>query len=179
LDVLIANAGILGDMQASSSKGMLTALTAAAATAQQQERRPPMPVLCAMFRIFWYDLFCVDDGSSSSNSRNTNHHVVVLFLSRDASLLSAVYHLCVVCALPSWSTLLQFEQKPNELCEDNWRNIFATNVDGVFHTVRAAYPLLKQSKHSKVVITSSIAGEEDHCKKRQLVLQQCPCLGEL
>lgn len=48
-------------------------------------------------------------------------------------------------------------QKPHELSEDNWRNIFATNVDGVFHTVRAAYPLLKQSKHSKVVITSSIA----------------------
>jgi NAD(P)-dependent dehydrogenase (short-subunit alcohol dehydrogenase family) len=50
------------------------------------------------------------------------------------------------------------KQKPSELSEDNWRNIFATNVDGVFHTVRAAYPLLKQSKHSKVVITSSIAG---------------------
>jgi hypothetical protein len=105
-------------------------------------------------------LFCVDDGSSSSNSINTNQHVIVLFLSRDASLLSAVAHLRVVCALPSCSTWLQFEQKPNELCEDNWRNIFATNVDGVFHTVRAAYPLLKQSKHSKVVITSSIAGED-------------------
>jgi 3-oxoacyl-[acyl-carrier protein] reductase len=50
-------------------------------------------------------------------------------------------------------------QQPQDTSEDNWRNIFATNVDGVFHTVRAAYPLLKRSKHGKVVITSSIGGE--------------------
>jgi NAD(P)-dependent dehydrogenase (short-subunit alcohol dehydrogenase family) len=50
-------------------------------------------------------------------------------------------------------------QLPQDTSEDNWRNIFATNVDGVFHTVRAAYPLLKRSKQGKVVITSSIGGE--------------------
>lgn len=49
-------------------------------------------------------------------------------------------------------------KKPHETCEENWHDIFATNVDGVFHTARSAYPLLKRSKHSKVVITSSIAG---------------------
>jgi NAD(P)-dependent dehydrogenase (short-subunit alcohol dehydrogenase family) len=118
-------------------------------------------------------------------------------------------------------------QRPEEVDEDNWRNIFATNVvcwigrrsrsrdaadphseprpwtrllfrpqdgtlptlwlhtqfrcrrhiirlrarillvtctgtlqDGCFHTVRAAYPLLKRASHrGKVVITSSVAGE--------------------
>jgi NAD(P)-dependent dehydrogenase (short-subunit alcohol dehydrogenase family) len=50
-------------------------------------------------------------------------------------------------------------QLPQDTSEENWRNIFATNVDGIFHTVRAAYPLLKRSESSKVVITSSIGGE--------------------
>lgn len=47
---------------------------------------------------------------------------------------------------------------PQDTSEDNWRNIFATNVDGVFHAARAAHPLLKRSPKSKVVITSSVAG---------------------
>lgn len=50
-------------------------------------------------------------------------------------------------------------QLPQDTSEENWKNIFATNVDGVFHTVRAAYPLLKRSKQGKVVITSSIGGK--------------------
>ncbi|KAF8060462.1 LENG8 [Scenedesmus sp. PABB004] len=47
-------------------------------------------------------------------------------------------------------------QLPQDTDEENWRNIFATNVDGTFHTVRAAYPLLRV-RGGKVVITSSIA----------------------
>eukprot|EP00775_Hariotina_reticulata_P012363 gene12363-12498_t len=48
-------------------------------------------------------------------------------------------------------------QMPQDCTEENWRDIFATNVDGVFHCARAAYPLLKRSHHSKLVITSSVA----------------------
>lgn len=59
--------------------------------------------------------------------------------------------------VPFWVSLPL--QLPQDTSEENWRNIFATNVDGIFHTVRAAYPLLKRSRSSKVVITSSIGGE--------------------
>lgn len=38
------------------------------------------------------------------------------------------------------------------------RNVFAVNVDGVFHCARAAHPLLKAAAGAKVVITSSVAG---------------------
>lgn len=57
------------------------------------------------------------------------------------------------------------KMSPPEDCEeDNWRDIFAVNVDGVFHCARAAHPLLKRaggapgSGAAKVVITGSIAG---------------------
>ncbi|GBF89712.1 2-deoxy-D-gluconate 3-dehydrogenase [Raphidocelis subcapitata] len=48
-------------------------------------------------------------------------------------------------------------QPPEAVEEDNWQNVFAVNVDGVFHCVRAAYPLLKKSGRAKVVVTSSVA----------------------
>ena len=35
-----------------------------------------------------------------------------------------------------------------------------TNLDGVFHTCKAAYPLLKKAGKGKIVIVSSIAGEK-------------------
>lgn len=59
--------------------------------------------------------------------------------------------------------ILGLMQRPQDTSEDNWRNIMATNVDGVMHVARAAYPLLKQSAaskgtRSKIVITSSVAG---------------------
>lgn len=49
-------------------------------------------------------------------------------------------------------------QLPQDTTEENWRDIFSTNVEGVFHVARAAYPLLRRSKQSKVVISGSIAG---------------------
>ncbi|KAI8476783.1 MAG: short-chain dehydrogenase/reductase SDR [Monoraphidium minutum] len=49
-------------------------------------------------------------------------------------------------------------QPPEALDEDNWRNVFAVNVDGVFHCARAAHPLLKKSGRAKIVVTSSVAG---------------------
>jgi hypothetical protein len=66
-------------------------------------------------------------------------------------------------------------QLPQDTTEDNWRNIFATNVDGVFHTVRAAYPLLKRSKHGKVVITSSIGGETGRQTRMLICHRQLSC----
>lgn len=48
--------------------------------------------------------------------------------------------------------------KPQDMTEENWQNVFSVNVDGVFHTVKASYPLLKVGGKSKVVIMSSIAG---------------------
>ena len=33
---------------------------------------------------------------------------------------------------------------PEDMSEDTWRNVFATNLDGVMHTCRSAYPLLKK-----------------------------------
>lgn len=49
-------------------------------------------------------------------------------------------------------------QPPEELDEENFKNVFAVNVDGVLHSARAAFPLLKKSGRAKIVITSSVAG---------------------
>lgn len=49
-------------------------------------------------------------------------------------------------------------QEPQDMTEENWRNVFAVNVDGALHCARAAHPLLKQSGRGKVVIMSSVAG---------------------
>ena len=38
------------------------------------------------------------------------------------------------------------------------KNVMGVNLDGVFHTCKAAYPMLKNSGNAKVVIMSSIAG---------------------
>lgn len=48
-------------------------------------------------------------------------------------------------------------QMPQDLTEDNWVNVMKTNLDGVFHTCKASYPLLKKSGSGRVVIMSSIA----------------------
>lgn len=45
---------------------------------------------------------------------------------------------------------------PEEMDETDWRNVFATNVDGVLHCCRAVYPIMKKNKKGKVVIISSI-----------------------
>eukprot|EP00195_Chlamydomonas_chlamydogama_P017219 CAMPEP_0202900320 /NCGR_PEP_ID=MMETSP1392-20130828/11108_1 /ASSEMBLY_ACC=CAM_ASM_000868 /TAXON_ID=225041 /ORGANISM="Chlamydomonas chlamydogama, Strain SAG 11-48b" /LENGTH=339 /DNA_ID=CAMNT_0049586689 /DNA_START=129 /DNA_END=1148 /DNA_ORIENTATION=+ len=49
-------------------------------------------------------------------------------------------------------------QLPQNTTEDNWRAVLGTNLDGTFHTCRAAHPLLQASGHGRVVIMSSIAG---------------------
>ncbi|KIZ03766.1 short-chain dehydrogenase/reductase SDR [Monoraphidium neglectum] len=54
--------------------------------------------------------------------------------------------------------ILGLMQPPEELDEENYKNVFAVNVDGVLHATRAAYPLLKKSGCGKIVITSSVAG---------------------
>eukprot|EP00210_Caulerpa_lentillifera_P002398 g2299.t1 len=48
-------------------------------------------------------------------------------------------------------------QIPEELDDDNWKNVFATNVDGVFHCCRAAYPIMKNNGRGKVIIMSSVS----------------------
>ena len=48
-------------------------------------------------------------------------------------------------------------QIPEELDAEDWRNVFATNVDGVFHCCRAAYPAMKENGRGKVIIMSSVA----------------------
>lgn len=46
------------------------------------------------------------------------------------------------------------------MTDSNWQSVFDINLTGPFHVARAAYPLLKRSTHGKVVIMSSIAGEQ-------------------
>ena len=50
-------------------------------------------------------------------------------------------------------------QIPEELDAEDWRNVFATNVDGVFHCCRAAYPAMKENGRGKVIIMSSVASK--------------------
>lgn len=46
-------------------------------------------------------------------------------------------------------------QIPEELDAEEWRKVFATNVDGVFHCCRAVYPIMKEIGRGKVIIMGS------------------------
>ena len=48
-------------------------------------------------------------------------------------------------------------QIPEEIDAEEWRRVFATNVDGVFHCCIAAYPVMKENKRGKVIIMSSVS----------------------
>lgn len=47
----------------------------------------------------------------------------------------------------------------SDLTEDQWRNIFAVNVDGVFHCCKAAIPHFVHRKAGKIVTVASMWGE--------------------
>ena len=47
----------------------------------------------------------------------------------------------------------------SEITPDAWRRIFAVNVDGVFHCVRAALPGMLQKKDGCIVTVSSMWGQ--------------------
>ncbi|GMH36244.1 hypothetical protein BSKO_04112 [Bryopsis sp. KO-2023] len=53
-------------------------------------------------------------------------------------------------------------RQPEDLNEDDWRNIFATNTDGVFYCCRAAFPHFRERNRGKVVIMSSVASMIGH-----------------
>ena len=47
----------------------------------------------------------------------------------------------------------------SDLTDEEWRNIFAVNVDGVFHCCRAAIPHFVHRKAGKIVTVSSMWGQ--------------------
>lgn len=47
----------------------------------------------------------------------------------------------------------------SDITPDEWRRIFAVNVDGVFHCVRAALPGMLQNQAGAIVTVSSIWGQ--------------------
>ena len=47
----------------------------------------------------------------------------------------------------------------SEITPDEWRRIFAVNVDGIFHCVRAALPGMLQKKDGCIVTVSSMWGQ--------------------
>ena len=46
-----------------------------------------------------------------------------------------------------------------DLTDEDWRRIFAVNVDGVFHTIRAALPHFIHRKAGKILTVSSMWGQ--------------------
>ena len=46
-----------------------------------------------------------------------------------------------------------------DLTDDDWRRMFAVNVDGVFHAVRAALPHFIHRKAGRIVTVSSMWGQ--------------------
>jgi len=53
----------------------------------------------------------------------------------------------------SWQGLL------SDMTDAEWREIFAVNVDGVFHTCRAAIPYFVRRKAGKIITVSSMWGQ--------------------
>ena len=47
----------------------------------------------------------------------------------------------------------------SEITPDEWRRIFAVNVDGIFHTVRAALPGMLRNQRGAIVTVSSMWGQ--------------------
>jgi NAD(P)-dependent dehydrogenase (short-subunit alcohol dehydrogenase family) len=45
-----------------------------------------------------------------------------------------------------------------EVSDDVWRQLLDTNLTGVFHTLRAAIPIMREQRFGRVVVTSSMGG---------------------
>lgn len=45
----------------------------------------------------------------------------------------------------------------HETRDEDWQAVLAVNLTGVFHCCRAAYPLLRQSEHARIVNLSSVS----------------------
>jgi NAD(P)-dependent dehydrogenase (short-subunit alcohol dehydrogenase family) len=48
---------------------------------------------------------------------------------------------------------------PCEIPVEIWRDVLATNLDGVFYGIRAAVPALRSSGRGRIIITGSVVGE--------------------
>lgn len=46
-----------------------------------------------------------------------------------------------------------------ETSDDNWRSVFAVNVDAVFRLTRACVPMLRASAHGRIITTASVCAE--------------------
>lgn len=45
-----------------------------------------------------------------------------------------------------------------ELTDEGWDELVATNLTGVFHTLRAAVPVMRSQRYGRIVVTSSMGG---------------------
>ena len=48
----------------------------------------------------------------------------------------------------------------HEYAPEDWRRIFAVNVDGVFHCCRAVVPVMREAGYGRIVNIASVAGKE-------------------
>ena len=46
----------------------------------------------------------------------------------------------------------------DEVTDDIWRQLMDTNLTGVFHTLRAAVPVMRRQRFGRIVVTSSMGG---------------------
>lgn len=47
----------------------------------------------------------------------------------------------------------------HETTDESWNRVFAVNVDAVFRLTRACVPLLRSSRHGRIITTSSVCAE--------------------
>lgn len=46
----------------------------------------------------------------------------------------------------------------DEVADETWRQLMDTNLSGVFHTLRAAVPVMRRQRFGRIVVTSSMGG---------------------
>lgn len=56
------------------------------------------------------------------------------------------------------STLILRHFPIDELTEEQWQDVIDINLTGVYHSVKAAVPYMKEQKYGRVVLISSIGG---------------------
>ena len=66
----------------------------------------------------------------------------------------------------------------SEITPDEWRRIFAVNVDGIFHCVRAALPGMLQKQQGAIVTVSSMWGQVGASATKGAVLALSKALAQ-
>ena len=114
-------------------------------------------LFCARGDTVWF-LYEKSHEQAASLARETGAAAICCDVADEGAVQAAVSGLPALDALILNAGIAHYGLI-SEITQDEWRRIFAVNVDGMFHAVRAALPGMLQKQAGAIVTVSSMWGQ--------------------